>query len=359
MFGKKTKNILVTGNRGQLGSYLEKYFKDKSMLQKSCIGKVFGIDKDDVDIRIAVDVLDFFKGKSKSEQRVHFDYVIHCAAMTDTTAIERDPYGDSYDVNVIGADNIAKACIECGSKMIFISTDYVMSEHSWTYGVWNAHPVNQYGMQKLIAEQMLKNRFSHKPKDLLIARSSWMFGNSHRSFIEKILSAAFKLYAKGKDLDCDIELKVADDAYGMPTPVWLIADLLHSVIDNGIAMDISPYGVDFLARPYSCVISRCQWAQIILDAFCEMAHNDSLSANLDEFKQKFNVDSFAEKIKVIPTSFSELGLSMRHPGYIGFDNKATYDNDFVEYANATKRHISSNLQWFIDEAVAAVDNEVK
>lgn len=351
---RKSKNILITGSKGQLGSYLERYFRKQSLLKKSCIGKVFGIDKDDLDIRNNEAVKSFFNGKSSSDVHVHFDYVIHCAAATDTTAIEKDPYGESYDVNVIGAKNIAEACAMHGSKMIFISTDYVMSEHSKLFGKIYDHPVNQYGMQKLLAEQMVKNAFKNKEKDLLIARSSWMFGNSHKSFVEKIMSAAFKLYASNRDKD-SIELKVADDAYGRPTLVHVIAALLNEVISSEFSSCIPRYGIcDLDEHSNSPVISRSQWAKIIVDEFCKLMKDKEFSA---KFNLKLDIYDFSKKIHVAPTHSSELGLSMRHPGYVPCYVKASTsnDNELAEYIYYTHEYICNFAEWFVDEANAAID----
>ena len=79
--------------------------------------------------------------------------------------------------------------------MIFISTDYVLSERSPIFGTKiYEFPVNQYGLQKLIAEQFVKEAYRDKPNDYMVLRSSWMFGNSENSFVEKFLKNVFETY---------------------------------------------------------------------------------------------------------------------------------------------------------------------
>ena len=80
----------MTGAKGQLGSFLVKELTAMSFKKKSSIGQVFGIDIDDLDLTHAHDVASFFS-KNVVDPSVDIDYVIHCAAATNTFAIENDP----------------------------------------------------------------------------------------------------------------------------------------------------------------------------------------------------------------------------------------------------------------------------
>lgn len=318
MFNRKI-NILVTGAKGQLGSYLVNYFKDKSFKEKSKIGKVFGIDIEDLDIRNASDVADFFN-KNVVDPPVKLDYVIHCAAATDTAAIEEDP-SKFYAVNCLGPKNIAQSCAYNKIKMIFISTDYVMSEFSGTYS-WKLQefPVNQYGLQKLIAEQFVKEAYKDKPKDCMILRSSWMFGNSDKSFVEKFLANAFKMYAANTH-EKKIEVPVANDAYGRPTPTWFIADTIEHLILNNM------HGTIDLQYPFK-QISRYDWAKMIWNAFVSDRCMDSKMSTL--------VNALKDSIEVVPKSSAEIGVQMHHPGKVGDgigleDGRHTYAQDTMDY----------------------------
>ena len=89
LFNKK-KNILITGAKGQLGSYLVRELTKMSFKQLSKIGQVFGIDIDDLDLTDSFAVADFFN-RHVADPSVKIDYVVHCAAATNTAAIEKDP----------------------------------------------------------------------------------------------------------------------------------------------------------------------------------------------------------------------------------------------------------------------------
>ena len=294
-------NILVTGAKGQLGSYLVDFFNKQSFKKHSRIGKVFGIDIDDLDIRNAA-VVDQFFDRNGINPPIGIDYVIHCAAATNTSAIENDPE-KYFDVNCLGTKNIAKSCARNGIKMVFISTDYVMSEKSPIVdGNLQEFPVNQYGLQKLIAEQFVKEAYRDKQKDYMILRSSWMFGNSDNSFVEKFLKNVFASYAaKDNTYDvCKIEVPVADDAYGWPTPVWFIADTLKALMLNKC------HGTMDLHYP-CCQISRYSWATMIWKAFVDGKHD------MDS-KMSDNIDKLVDTIAVVPKHSKDIGISMHHPG---------------------------------------------
>ena len=131
-----------------------------SFYKKTNIGKVFGIDKDDFDISDYDEVESFFN-KNVTDPHVDIDYVIHCAAATDTAAIEEDP-AKYYATNVLGAYNVARSCVHNNMKMIFISTDYVLSELSeWHHG-YDMFPVNQYGIQMSFNKRVCSIRETEK-----------------------------------------------------------------------------------------------------------------------------------------------------------------------------------------------------
>jgi len=307
-------NILVTGAKGQLGSYLVDYFTKLSLKKSSRIGKVFGIDIDDLDIRNAA-VVDQFFDRNSVNPPIEIDYVIHCAAATNTSAIEAKPE-DYFAVNCLGPKNIAKSCARNGIKMVFISTDYVLSEKSPIVdGDLQEFPVNQYGLQKLIAEQFVKEAYRDKPKDYMILRSSWMFGNSDNSFVEKFLKNVFASYAaKGSAPDgCKIEVPVADDAYGQPTPVWFIADTLKSLMLNKC------HGTMDLHYP-CCQISRYTWATMIWKAFVDGEQCiDSKTSDI--------IDRLVDKIAVVPRHSKDIGISMHHPGKTKISSHTIYEHE--------------------------------
>ena len=340
MFNKKI-NILVTGAKGQLGSYLVEYFRNKSFYKNSKIGKVIGIDVDDLDIRCYDRVFRFFDKKS-CDPLIDINYVIHCAAATNTTAIENDPFS-YYATNCLGTRNLAECCAYNGIKMIFISTDYVLSELS---PVANRDvqefPVNQYGLQKLIAEQFVKDAFRNRQMDYMILRSSWMYGNSSNSFVEKFLANVFGEYAKNSrntNDDSQINVKVVDDAYGRPTSVWFIADSIEKNILN------KRYGT-FNVQYDAPQISRYYWALMIWDVFLSYDNDANISQEDLNFIAKLKTGVHIESV-----GSNSLNMKMHHPGEIkssSIDN--AYQMKCDVYVDDTRKYVIKKWKKYIKMA---------
>lgn len=342
---RKNYNILITGSKGQLGSYLVEKFRKISFLKGRKIGKVFGVDIDNIDLSNRLSVFSLLGKKPDGEDHVKIDYVIHCAAATNTVAIEEDPF-KFYGSNCLAAKNIAEACVENGIKMVFISTDYVLSERSPVVGAGiQEFPVNQYGMQKLVAELFVKEAFKDKPKDLSIIRSSWMFGNSKSSFVEKFLKNAFSSYAKGiGSCDKPAIVNVADDVFGRPTPVWTIAELILDGIYNGA------YGTTDMQWMHT-QISRYEWACMIWDAFT------NASVSCDEASLHM-LESMRNAVKISPCSSSAFASKMKHPGR---NDYMSTQNSTSLYADATRRYVNDTKNWhrLMDMAKEVVANEAE
>ena len=342
MWFNKKRNILVTGAKGQLGSYLVRELTKMSFKQLSKIGQVFGIDIDDLDLTDSFAVADFFN-RHVVDPSVKIDYVVHCAAATNTAAIERDPL-KFYAANVIGTKNVAESCAYNGIKMIHISTDYVFSELSpdGCGGDKIEFPVNQYGMQKLLAEKEAQIAYmkSGHPERLTIGRLSWLFGNSQNSFVEKFLRSAFKNFVDAKNAghDGDVLQKVVDDAYGKPTPVDLVLSCIVDTIYD------STCGIhDFQFKMFN-PISRFDWAQIILSSFYKMLDRcKQLDSHMIEL-----ASDMKSKLKVAAVKSSELNIGMRHPGLVGELDASLIQNGNTIYVDCTNEYVNTNSRRLID-----------
>lgn len=120
----KKNDVLIVGSNGMLGSYLLKQFHENAALKDSVIRTAVGVD-------VPFDITQLETLREYFRQTIHFDYVINCAAITDTTKCEKEQYDLSYIVNAVGPRNLAVVCKEFGMKLIHISTDYVWSENSY------------------------------------------------------------------------------------------------------------------------------------------------------------------------------------------------------------------------------------
>jgi dTDP-4-dehydrorhamnose reductase len=103
------ERVLVTGVKGMLGLDLMEALSGR---YEAC-----GRDIDDFDITREKETMDAITG-------IRPDIVIHGAAYTDVDGCESH-IDLALAVNGGGTKNVAAACRKLGSKMVYISTDYV------------------------------------------------------------------------------------------------------------------------------------------------------------------------------------------------------------------------------------------
>jgi dTDP-4-dehydrorhamnose reductase len=132
------------------------------------------------------------------------DWIILSAAYTDVDGCEsnRDL---AFAVNCEGAVNVADAARDAGSRLLFVSTDYVFdgSERS-PYETTDArNPASVYGESKAHAEERLLTILP----EVCTARTSWLFGHGGKCFPATILKLA----------STRSELSVVNDQRGSPT----------------------------------------------------------------------------------------------------------------------------------------------
>jgi dTDP-4-dehydrorhamnose reductase len=132
------------------------------------------------------------------------DWIILSAAYTDVDACEsnRDL---AFAVNCDGAVNVAQAAREAGSRLLFISTDYVFDGTKRSpYEISDArNPTSVYGETKARAEERLLEILP----EVCIARTSWLFGHGGKCFPAAILKLA----------STRPEISVVNDQRGSPT----------------------------------------------------------------------------------------------------------------------------------------------
>lgn len=145
------EQVIVTGANGLIGSSF------CSMLQNSYDLVTFDISNPDnpVDITNEKSVLSAVAATKAS-------FIVHFAAFTDVTAAwqqTNDTSGSAYKVNVVGTQNLVKACNQTGKHLINISTSYVFDgekEEQYTESD-NPNPIEWYGKTKALAEEYIQN----------------------------------------------------------------------------------------------------------------------------------------------------------------------------------------------------------
>jgi|CXWL01.1.fsa_nt_gi UDP-N-acetylglucosamine 4,6-dehydratase len=142
------KTILVTGGTGSFG---QKFID--TILKKYKLKKVIVFSRDEFKQFEMAKIyptekypIRYFLGDVRDRERLvrafhGVDYVVHSAALKQVVALEYNPM-EAVKTNIMGADNIINAAIECGvKKVIALSTDKAVN------------PVNLYGATKLAAEK--------------------------------------------------------------------------------------------------------------------------------------------------------------------------------------------------------------
>jgi dTDP-4-dehydrorhamnose reductase len=132
------------------------------------------------------------------------EWILLLAAYTDVDGCEsnRDL---AFAVNCDGAVNVAEAAREAGSRLLFVSTDYVFDGSKRSpYQTSDArNPASVYGESKARAEERLLEILP----DVCITRTSWLFGHGGKCFPATILKLA----------STRPEIPVVNDQRGSPT----------------------------------------------------------------------------------------------------------------------------------------------
>jgi dTDP-4-dehydrorhamnose reductase len=179
---------MILGASGLLGQALMREWNED---------EAAGFNSREVDIRDAAAVDEVVK-------KVGAEWIVLAAAYTDVDGCEnhRDL---AFAVNRDGAVNVAKAARQMGSRLLFLSSDYVFDGRKTTpYEVGDVrNPQSVYGRSKAEAELQLLDLLP----DCCIVRTSWLFGAGGRCFPDTILKAAVNRPT----------LDVVNDQRGCPT----------------------------------------------------------------------------------------------------------------------------------------------
>lgn len=131
-------------------------------------------------------------------RRIRPSIVINCAAFHDVDRCEIDPEA-ALRVNAFGALAVAQEARSHGSRVVFVSTDYVFGDKPFGEGARGTYteddipfPRNVYGATKLAGEHFV----AIAQPDSLIVRVAGLFGRTGSrvkggtNFVEKIISHA-------------------------------------------------------------------------------------------------------------------------------------------------------------------------
>lgn len=162
--------VLVTGSNGQLGHDVLICLSSQNI---DCLG-VDRVDFDLTDLKLTAQFIQEYKP----------DVMIHCAAFTNVDLAESE-IEKCYALNVEATTNIAIQCKKVGSKLVYISTDYIFSGESLEpYETDSgAEPLSVYGKTKLLGEESIRNNILEH----FVVRTSWSFGTNGSNFVNTML----------------------------------------------------------------------------------------------------------------------------------------------------------------------------
>ncbi|WP_026977258.1 dTDP-4-dehydrorhamnose reductase [Flavobacterium tegetincola] len=196
--------VLVTGASGQLGQALQSIAN-----QYSDITFDFYASSE-------LDITHLEQCKSVF-QKVNPDFCINAAAYTAVDKAESEPEKARL-INVIGAQNLAKACKESNTVLLHISTDFVFDGTATkSYTEENTpNPTGVYGQTKLDGEKAIQAIL----EQYFIVRTSWVYSEFGNNFMKTMLRL-------GKERDT---LSVVNDQIGTPTNAVDLAKALLTII---------------------------------------------------------------------------------------------------------------------------------
>jgi len=221
--------LLVTGVGGQLGYDVCRVLKARNIPYR-------GVDLADFDITDKTAVQEYVSNYRP-------DGVIHCSAWTAVDAAEDAPERVRA-VNVEGTRNIALVCREIGSKLLYLSTDYVFpgTGEQFYKPEDPTGPLSVYGETKLGGEQAIQELL----KQYFIIRISWVFGKNGNNFVKTMLRLA----------EIKAEVSVVCDQIGSPTYTADLAPLLCDMIMT------EKYGIYHATNE-----GVCSWAEFAEEIF--------------------------------------------------------------------------------------------
>jgi dTDP-4-dehydrorhamnose reductase len=226
--------ITIIGANGQLGSQLVETFAPDH--------EVTGLNHSDIEISDRQQSANVFKG-------IKPDVVINTAAFHHVPKCETEPQ-TAFNVNAIGALNLAQISEQQGFTLVHYSTDYVFDGKKELPYRENddTNPLNMYALTKLAGETLIRNNC----RRYFILRISGIYGTvacraKGGNFIMTMTRAA-----KERDV-----VKVVDDEILSPTPVRHIAENTKQLLNQ------DHYGIFHMTCQDGC--SWYEFARVIFD----------------------------------------------------------------------------------------------
>lgn len=282
-------NVAIIGGNGQLGMDLMKVFAAENPVSLT-----------HADIEI-----DNIDSVTKTLLSLKPDLVINTAAYHKVDDCEKFP-DRSFQVNAIGALNLARVSESLNARLVHVSTDYVFDGKKGSPYLETdlPNPLNVYAVSKVAGEHFVAAYSSR----YYIVRSSGLYGHSPcrakgRNFIETMLKLS-----KEKP-----ELRVVNDEILTPTYTFHLAEQIKELVRT------DAYGLYHVTNNGSC-----SWFQFANEIFKHAGVN----------------------IPVIPVSAKEFPSTIKRPSYsvlenaklqsLGIDHMPQWQESLTHYFSTNK-----------------------
>jgi dTDP-4-dehydrorhamnose reductase len=210
----RKRKLLVTGASGLLGSKIVEIAKNDYTVIPLHKTKPLHSNSLELDITSTAEVLNLF-------HKLKPYAVIHAASETNVDKCETQEE-HAWKINVEGTRNVAAAC-KAGTKLIYISTDYVFDGKKGNYTEDDTpNPINYYAVTKLEGEKQVVQNC----KNFAILRTSVLYGwhPFKQNFATWVIT----------QLEQNKEITVVEDHYNTPT----LADNLAEMAIEAIQKDL-------------------------------------------------------------------------------------------------------------------------
>lgn len=291
-----SKKILITGSNGLLGQKLVLALRDNNELLATSIGPCrmnnqSGFAYQNLDIT-----------NKQAVQKIVFDFrpdvIINTAAMTNVDDCEDDQEACD-NLNVYSVQYLADACVELGSHLIHISTDFIFDGKEGPYKEEdNPNPLSYYGLSKLNSEKILQKHSC----DWVILRTIVVYGFADNLSRDNIVLWARRALKKGNPLN------IIDDQFRSPTLAEDLAQACVLAVEKRAKGIYNASGKD--------IMSILEMVERMADFYnCDKSIINRI--NTDKLKQKakrplktgFILDKSINELAYQPHSFEE-GLAI-------------------------------------------------
>ena len=164
------------------------------------------------------------------------DVIIHPAANPNVEYCEEHTE-ETWHVNVEGSRNLIETARDIGAKFVYFSSDYVFDGTNGPYSENDIpSPINEYGLQKLAVEKLIKNYL----ENYLIIRITIVYGWEQRgkNFVMGLI----------KNLKSDRFMNVPIDQIGSPTYINNMVQVVKELIESDKTGIYHVAGTDLMNR---------------------------------------------------------------------------------------------------------------